>query len=122
MVPRSGASPDPTIPPLIFVLFLSCISSPHNILTFLYGRMRIDRNTWQIKGEGVFMAQVSREKRLFTYKGMSEELDPVNIRLLEELQCNPPYDVRTGASYRHVVASCDRARSSSGRNGCDSGL
>src|SRR5579884_4210619 len=89
MVPRSGASPDPTIPPLIFVLFLSCISSPHNILTFLYGRMRIDRNTWQIKGEGVFMAQVSREKRLFTYKGMSEELDPVNIRLLEELQCNP---------------------------------
>jgi Lrp/AsnC family transcriptional regulator, leucine-responsive regulatory protein len=35
------------------------------------------------------MAQVSREKRLFTYTGASEELDPVNIRLLEELQCNP---------------------------------
>ena len=35
------------------------------------------------------MAQDSREKRLFAYTAMSNELDPVNIRLLEELQCNP---------------------------------
>jgi Lrp/AsnC family leucine-responsive transcriptional regulator len=35
------------------------------------------------------MPQDSREKRLFTYTSISDELDPVNIRLLEELQCNP---------------------------------
>jgi len=35
------------------------------------------------------MAQDSREKRLFAYTGISDELDAVNIRLLEELQCNP---------------------------------
>ncbi len=35
------------------------------------------------------MAQDSREKRLFAYTARSDELDSVNIRLLEELQCNP---------------------------------
>jgi Lrp/AsnC family transcriptional regulator, leucine-responsive regulatory protein len=35
------------------------------------------------------MPQDSREKRIFTYTSISDELDPVNIRLLEELQCNP---------------------------------
>jgi Lrp/AsnC family leucine-responsive transcriptional regulator len=35
------------------------------------------------------MAQDSREKKLFTYTAVDDELDSVNIRLLEELQCNP---------------------------------
>jgi Lrp/AsnC family transcriptional regulator, leucine-responsive regulatory protein len=51
--------------------------------------MKISRNTWQVKGVGVFMPQASKEKRLFTYTSISDELDLVNIRLLQELQCNP---------------------------------
>ena len=35
------------------------------------------------------MPQASKEKRLFTYTSISDELDLVNIRLLQELQCNP---------------------------------
>jgi Lrp/AsnC family transcriptional regulator, leucine-responsive regulatory protein len=35
------------------------------------------------------MVQNSREKRLFTSSSVSEELDSVNIRVLQELQCDP---------------------------------
>lgn len=34
------------------------------------------------------MSQISRKKRVFTYTS-SEEIDAVNIRVLEELQCDP---------------------------------
>src|SRR2546426_6601021 len=35
------------------------------------------------------MAQDLKKKRIFTYTPLSEELDPVNIRVLEELQRDP---------------------------------
>ena len=35
------------------------------------------------------MAQDLKKKRLFTYTSFHEELDPVNIRVLEELQSDP---------------------------------
>ena len=35
------------------------------------------------------MAQDVKKKRIFTYTSLSEELDPVNIRVLEELQRDP---------------------------------
>ncbi len=35
------------------------------------------------------MAQDLKKKRVFTYTPSSEELDQVNIRVLEELQCDP---------------------------------
>src|SRR6266849_7245461 len=35
------------------------------------------------------MAQDVKKKRIFTYTSLSEELDPVNIRVMEELQRDP---------------------------------
>src|SRR6266699_1290135 len=35
------------------------------------------------------MAQDLKKKRIFTYTSLSEEIDPVNIRVLEELQRDP---------------------------------
>ena len=56
---------------------------------FLYGTIEISENTWQLEGDNEHIPQDVKEKRIFTYKPLSEEIDTVNRRVLEELQQDP---------------------------------
>lgn len=51
--------------------------------------MKIRQNTGQIKGKMNDMEQNLNKNGLFTYTSLSEELDAVNLRILEELQSEP---------------------------------
>src|SRR5947199_2774474 len=76
----------PALPP--GVIDLKHIVSSHRF-HILYGTMEIDENTWQTSGDGDHMVQDLKKKRIFTYTSFNREIDPVNIRVLEELQRDP---------------------------------
>jgi Lrp/AsnC family leucine-responsive transcriptional regulator len=47
------------------------------------------QNTGQAEGKQSLMPQTSRQKQVFTYTPGESVADPVNLRILGELQCNP---------------------------------
>jgi Lrp/AsnC family leucine-responsive transcriptional regulator len=62
---------------------------PFCLFILCNGTFERDENIWQVQGENGNMAQVPKEKRVFTYSISNEEIDAVNRRVLEELLQEP---------------------------------